>query len=111
VQAALVAQEKAVAAALAAADRAVSKAELAAGARFDSVNEFRAALTDQTATFIPRAECEQRIATNAEKIDVLAARLDKQEGRSGGLNAGWAIVGSVVLVVSAVITTYIAIHP
>jgi len=47
------AQEKAVIAALAAADRANTKAELAADKRFDAVNEFRQTLTDQTATFIP----------------------------------------------------------
>lgn len=50
------AQEKAVAAALAAAKEAVVKAEAASEKRFDSVNEFRNTLKDQTATFITRGE-------------------------------------------------------
>ncbi len=50
------AQEKAVAAALAAAKEAVTKAEVAAEKRFDSVNEFRNTLKDQTGTFVTRNE-------------------------------------------------------
>jgi len=76
------AQEKAVTAALNAADRAVVKAELATEKRFDGVNEFRAALSDQTASFIPRAEAIQRIDSNVEKIEGLAHRLDTLEGRN-----------------------------
>src|ERR1700726_2034245 len=58
---ALNSQEKAVAAALAAADRAVSKADFATEKRFDAVNEFRATLSDQAAHLMPRAECELRL--------------------------------------------------
>ena len=50
------AQEKAVREALAAADRAVIKAETAAEKRFDSVNEFRGQLKDQTSTMLTRGE-------------------------------------------------------
>lgn len=62
------AQEKAVNAALTAAKEAVSKAETSAEKRFDSVNEFRAQLSDQAATFMPRMESEQRMSTLDEKI-------------------------------------------
>lgn len=50
------AQEKAVAAALAAAKEAVVKQDAASEKRFDSVNEFRNTLKDQTGTFVTRAE-------------------------------------------------------
>ncbi len=50
------AQEKAVKDALASADRAVNKAETASEKRLDSVNEFRKTLSDQTGTFLTRAE-------------------------------------------------------
>src|SRR5579864_936921 len=46
-QAALTAQKSATDMAQAAADRAVTKSELAADKRFESVNEFRATLSDQ----------------------------------------------------------------
>ena len=60
VQAALVAQEKAVAAALAAQKEAVNKSEASYDKRFESVNEFRAQLSDQGRTFLPRNEADAR---------------------------------------------------
>jgi hypothetical protein len=53
---AMVGQEKAVLAAMAAAEKAVTKAEIASEKRFESVNEFRKTLSDQTANFITRTE-------------------------------------------------------
>ena len=50
------AQEQAVTFALQSAEKAVTKAELAAEKRFESVNEFRDQLKDQTGTFITRNE-------------------------------------------------------
>ena len=63
------AQEKAVNSALTAAKEAVAKAEIAAEKRFDSVNEFRKTLSDQTGTFIPRPEYTQRLDSIDEKIN------------------------------------------
>jgi hypothetical protein len=84
VAAALAAQEKSSAAALASADRAVTKAELAAGERFASVNEFRAQLADQASTFMSRPEALLQIQANADKIDALSARMDRNEGGHAG---------------------------
>lgn len=109
VQAAFVAQEKAVTAALIAQKEAVIKAENSAEKRFESVNEFRKTLADQTATFIPRAEAIQRADNNAEKIanidkrmtDSLAqihSRLDLTAGKSTGMEAVWGwIIGAIGL--------------
>jgi hypothetical protein len=96
VAAALAAAEKAVAAALSAADRAVAKAEVASEKRFESVNEFRGTLTDQVRTFMPRTEAEQRMQSNAEKTDAIGIRLERIEGRGAGLTAGWAILTGAV---------------
>lgn len=65
------AQEKATNIALNAADKAVTKAEIAHEKRLDSVNEFRQTLADQTSTFIPRNEAHvqfQRLEDKIEKI-------------------------------------------
>ncbi len=56
VQSALVAQEKAATAAAQVAREAISKADSATEKRFEGVNEFRQALSDQTARFIMRSE-------------------------------------------------------
>lgn len=111
VEAALLSAERAVAAALTAAKEAVAKAEVAQEKRLDSVNEFRAQLADLIRTLMPRAEAEQRIATNGDKIDTLDARIDKTEaridrteGKSTGLSTAWAVaIGAVGLVASIVI--------
>lgn len=68
-QAALAAQEKSSAAAIASADRAVQKAEMASDKRFDSVNEFRQALTDMTGRLVSRMEVDGTIRSITEKID------------------------------------------
>jgi len=90
------AQEKAVASALAAAKEAVLKAEAASDRRFESVNEFRQTLTDQAATFAPRAEVDLRFAS-------LEKDRDHSAGRGAGLNAMWGyVVGAAGLVVAVV---------
>jgi hypothetical protein len=61
--------DKAVQAALISAEKAVGKAEIASEKRFESVNEFRAQLTDQAATFLSRAEYEGNHKALADKFE------------------------------------------
>jgi hypothetical protein len=109
VAAALAAQEKAVAAALTAADRAVAKAESASEKRFESVNEFRATLTDQARTFMPRAEAEQAIRAMNEKLDVLTARVNARDERSNTWASGWGLIVGLVGVLAAIISIVFAL--
>ena len=87
--------DKAIQAALVSAEKAVTKAETASEKRFEGVNEFRKALSDQTATFIPRAEYDAalaamgaQVAANAERVAALelrlTSRLDLGEGADRG---------------------------
>ncbi len=93
-------QDKAVQAALLAAKEAVLKAETASEKRFESVNEFRKTLSDQTASFLPRPEydanhkaLEDKIDTKTkatdDKIQTLTDRLNVREGKSTGIATGW----------------------
>ncbi len=66
------AQEKAVRAALEAAQKAVDKAEEAATKRFESVNEFRAQLADQAASFLTRREAIAVFSTMVAVLGVVA---------------------------------------
>jgi hypothetical protein len=93
--AAFKAAEQAVAVALANAEKAVAKAEAASDARFASVNEFRQALTDQTATFLPRIEYDtahqalaDRITANADRVAALELRLTSRLDIGQGADAG-----------------------
>jgi hypothetical protein len=80
----LVEKDKAISAALLAAEKAVTKAENAAERRFEGVNEFRQQLNDQAATFLPRAEFEAQRKADDLRLRDLAARIDRTEGQSAG---------------------------
>jgi hypothetical protein len=100
-------QEKAVNAALAAAQKAVDKAEAASEKRFESVNEFRAALGDQARLLMPRSEAEQQFKTISEKIDVLTTRINARDDRGTGMGQVWgwlvAAIGMAVGIVGVVL--------
>lgn len=91
------------------AQRAMVKAEEASERRFAGVNEFRHALSDQTATFITRAEVESATARLADRIAELDKKATRAEGRSGGITAGWTILLGAVALVSALVTIYLAL--
>ena len=125
--AAFKAAEQAVAVALSNAEKATAKAELAAERRFESVNEFRKALTDQTATFIPRAEYDtahaaltERVTSSADRVAALelrlTSRLDRGEGSDAGaagqrtdqrLNMSQVIAGIATLVAVVTLVLYV----
>ena len=106
---AMVAQEKAVLAAMAAAEKAVTKAETAAEKRFESVNEFRKTLSDQTASFLTRNEYQSQHIALSEKVEIVGNRvssLEKSMGemreRTAGRSDVWGIlVGVIAILISA----------
>lgn len=128
--AAFASAEKAVTAALTAAETAVAKAETASDKRFESVNEFRGQLADQSRTFITRDESLSRHDRNAEalvdqakrhenemrqmreRVDrdlaVINSRLDLGQGRSSGVDKAWGYLIGVVGAVGGVIAIVIA---
>ena len=86
------AQEKAVAAALAAAKEAVAKAEGAAEKRFDSVNEFRSTLKDQQSTLITRNEVDVRLKSLDDKIALNALQLAQLVSKAEGVGQLWGFI-------------------
>ena len=69
---------------------AIRKAEAATEKRFESVNEFRAVLTDQQQHLVTRQvldsvvdRLQAAIERNREDLDALAKRLDLREGKEG----------------------------
>lgn len=102
VDAALIAADKAVAAALAGQKEAVIKAENASEKRFESVNEFRNTLSDQQRTFLPRNEYIIAHTSLGEKVDNLNSRLDKSEGKGTGFSSSWGILLGAVGLISVI---------
>lgn len=101
---ALAAAERAVATALQSAERAVSKSEAAQEKRLEGVNEFRAQLSDQAATFVRRDDVDVRIAAITERLNdtinkvtkldenVIARSAQRVEARSAS-GAVYAAIG------------------
>lgn len=91
------AMKEQVAAAFASSQRAIDKADMATEKRFEGVNEFRAALSDQATRFVTAQtlavladKLADGIARNREDLDALATRIDLREGQVQGsrLTAG-----------------------
>jgi hypothetical protein len=84
--------------ALAAAEKAIDKADIATEKRFEGVNEFRATLTDQARTFIGRPEYTTAQKSLNDKLDIAASRLSRLEGRLAGYTSAAAIIAIVVAI-------------
>ena len=95
VQAALVSQEKLVAAALVAVKEENRKTELAQEKRFDSVNEFRNQQKDIINTFLPRLEYNAQHKALEEKVTTLTARMNQDKGQEISMSKIYAAIGAV----------------
>ncbi len=64
--------------ALAAADKAVTKAEIATEKRFEGVNEFRSTLADQAARLMPREEAQIKFENMQKDISGLSREIQER---------------------------------
>jgi hypothetical protein len=87
------AQESALASALASQKEAILKAEHATEKRFDSVNEFRGQLKDQTATFATTDRVNSEVRVLTDKLTEVTKRLDLTQGAGIGASNFW---GSII---------------
>lgn len=99
----------AVEAAMSASQKAIDKADASTDKKFESVNEFRAALSDAGRLTMPRSECEQMFKTLTEKIADVTARQQARDDRGEGQGQIWAIVIAAVGVMSSIIAIFIAL--
>lgn len=97
-------QKEAIASTLAAADKAILKAETAFEKRLDGVNEFRATLSDQQRNLMPRAECELKFNDIDKSLDQIRNNLSNKYGQKTGGQEVWGYVvgaaGLIALIVS-----------
>ncbi len=82
--------------ALTASDKAIAKAEIASEKRFESVNEFRGALTDASRNNITRAEVDAKLEALTDKYKDLGDRLNRMDGNKQGMLDGWKIFMAIV---------------
>ncbi len=93
-----VALDKNIQIAMVAADKAVTKAELATERRFEGVNEFRQTLADQASRLMPRAEyevqhkaLEDTMSTVSSRLAAIEASMANIQGRIWAIGAIWSI--------------------
>ncbi len=112
-----------VAAAFDSSQRAIDKADEATEKRFEGVNEFRAALSDQATRFVTNDQLsaladklQASIERNREDLDALSKRIDLREGAISGSRLTWgsmaalvAGVGTIIAII-AVLASYLANH-
>lgn len=85
--------------------RAIDKADDATEKRFEGVNEFRAALSDQATRFVTTEtlqaladKLEAAIERNRADLDKLAERIDLREGEVTGSRLTWGNMAALVAV-------------
>lgn len=123
----IVSQKEAINAALVSADKAVLKAESASEKRFESVNEFRATLSDQQRDMATKSEVDLRfravedrltesMKTRQAQSDALSARIyelsenmREAKGKSSGMSGLWGLIVGGVVAGAAVIASIVAI--
>ena len=84
-------------------------AEKAADRSVAVSNEFRGQLADQASTFLRKEEAQARLNSIEARIDVIASRLDKTEGRSGGVGAVGGILLSILALLIAAAAVAVAV--
>jgi len=89
VQAALAAAEKAVAAALAAAEKAVEKSETNSEKWRQNANEWRSAMNDREAKFSMKAEVDGEISSIRAELKLLREYQERSTGKAAGGSALW----------------------
>lgn len=83
---------------------AIKKAEAATERRFESVNEFRQSLSDQTSQFIRREVFDAKVEQLQGQIQQLRETNQRTEGKGAGVNATFAAIAVVAtLLISALI--------
>lgn len=100
-------QDKAVQAALIAAKEAVIKAETATEKRFESVNEFRAQLADQSNTLMPRQEYTVQHKALEDKLSDLNTRVNVAEAAKKGSEVTIGKIYAAIGVVGVVLGTVV----
>jgi len=87
-----------------AAKEAVDRAAAATEKRFESVNEFRQTLSDQTNSFVSRNEYNAALSASVQRSEALATRIAAIEGR----NLGASDLGSKIIAGAAVIIALVS---
>jgi hypothetical protein len=101
VSAALASAQREINVALAAQQRETSKAEIAMEKRFDGVNGFREALSDNARLMMPRSEAEMAFKQMNEKIDSTSRQIHSRQDQGAGKQQLWGtILGAISLIVA-----------
>ena len=90
------AKEKAISAALAAAEKAVTVAEINSQKWRENANEWRQAMDDRETQFVKADNYQTTIGNLSKDIKELKARIDLNDGRGTGIHQLWIIIVAVI---------------
>ena len=90
------AKEKAISAALAAAEKAVTVAEINSQKWRENANEWRQAMDDRETQFVKADNFQTTIGNLSKDIKELKARIDLNDGRGTGIHQLWIIIVAVI---------------
>jgi len=106
--------------ALAASDKAITKAEQTTEKRFEGVNEFRSALSDQSSLMLTRTEYQAQQQTINERVSMLTDAVTKIDSRmvgkhealggTGVMIVGTAVVISALISIASLLVSLLRVH-
>lgn len=79
------------------------KAETATEKRFESVNEFRQQLGDQSNTFLPRPEYNAQHKALEDRVTDLTDRMNKNDGARKGSEVTMGKISAVIAAVGTIL--------
>ena len=100
------AKEKAISAALAAAEKAVTVAEINSQKWRENANEWRQAMDDREAQFVKADNFGTTVANIEKDIKELKGRIDIHDGKGAGVNQIWLIIVAAVSTVGILVMLY-----
>jgi multidrug resistance efflux pump len=105
----LTAQKESITIAMAASDRAITKAETSVEKRFENSNEWRNTVETLQRTYMPRSESEQVNRTLSDKINANSEMIKAQIDRGTGSNQVWVTLGLAVSLLANAVLIFIYI--
>lgn len=100
------AKEKAISAALAAAEKAVTVAEINSQKWRENANEWRQAMDDREVMFVKSDNFQTTIANLSKDIKEMKGRIDIHDGKGTGANQIWLIIVAGVSTLGILVMLY-----
>jgi hypothetical protein len=102
--------EQSAQAALAASEKATTKAEASSEKRFEGTNEWRATVQDLIKDTVSRTEVDAKMLAVDKEMSGIVSRIDRIEAKGLGIQTGWGILVTVITLAAIIFGVVMALR-